>query len=281
MQRRVFAHLSKSVCPNFKESDPIMTEDDLQTIRRHREGPVLRLTLDRPKVLNAINGIMLLEIRDALAAAAVDRDVRVILIDAAGDRAFSAGIDVAYVKDMHGVEAREVGRELHRTFLALRTTEKPIVCSIDGLCLGAGLELAVSCDFMVATDRSSFGLPNIHRGIPAIVEAAILPLCVGIQGAREMAYLGEFWDAAKAERRGLIHAVVAPAELEREVNSLCARLADKSPAALATQKEIIHKWMTTDLEAAIDFSINAVMVNFMTRDQKEAMAAFLEKRGEK
>jgi enoyl-CoA hydratase/carnithine racemase len=71
-----------------------MTEDDLQTIRRHREGPVLRLTLDRPEVLNAINGTMLLEIRDALAAAAVDRDVRVILIDAAGDRAFSAGIDV-------------------------------------------------------------------------------------------------------------------------------------------------------------------------------------------
>jgi enoyl-CoA hydratase len=238
---------------------------------------VLRLTLNRPEVLNAIDGRMLDEIRATLADAATDPEVRVILVDAAGDRAFSAGIDVAYVKDMHGVEAREVGRALHRTFLDLRTTEKPIVCAIDGLCLGAGLELAVSCDFMIASDRSRFGLPNIHRGIPAIVEAAILPLCVGIQGAREMAYMGEFWDAAKAERRGLVNTVVPHAGLDAEARSWCARLAEKSPAALATQKEIIHKWMTTDLESAIDFSINTVMLNFMTRDQKEAMAAFLAK----
>ncbi len=251
--------------------------NEYETIRCTQDGPVLQLTLNRPEVLNAIDGRMLNEIRATLASAAADPEVRVILIDAAGDRAFSAGIDVAYVKDMHGIEAREVGRALHRTFLDLRTTEKPIVCAIDGLCLGAGLELAVSCDFMLASDRSRFGLPNIHRGIPAIVEAAILPLCIGIQGAREMAYMGEFWDAEKAERRGLVHTVVPHAELDAHVRTWCAKLAEKSPAALATQKEIIHKWMTTDLESAIDFSINTVMLNFMTRDQKEAMSAFLAK----
>jgi len=255
-----------------------MTERSYETIECRADGPILHVTLNRPEVLNAIDGRMLLEIREVLASASTDKNVRVILIDAAGGKAFSAGIDVAYVKDMRGVEAREVGRELHRTFLALRTTEKPIVCAIDGLCLGAGLELAVSCDFMLATERSSFGLPNIHRGIPAIVEAAILPLCIGIQGAREMAYLGEFWDAAKAERRGLVNAVMPSEEHAAEVMRWCTRLAEKSPTALATQKEIIHKWMTTDLESAIDFSINTVMLNFMSRDQKEAMTAFLEKR---
>ncbi|MDP2639191.1 MAG: enoyl-CoA hydratase-related protein, partial [Betaproteobacteria bacterium] len=193
-------------------------------------------------------------------------------------RAFCAGIDVAYVKDLDGFGTREVGRELHRTFLALRTTEKPIVAAIDGLCLGAGLELAVSCDFMIATERSRFGLPNIHRGIPAIVEAAILPMAIGIQGAREMAYLGEFWDAAKAERRGLLQSVVPAGRLAAEAKALCAKLAQKSPPALATQKEIIHKWMTTDLESAIDFSINTVVLNWLTRDQKEGMGAFLAKR---
>ena len=131
---------------------------------------------------------------------------------------------------------------------------------------------------MIASDRSRFGLPNIHRGIPAIVEAAILPMAVGLQGARELAYLGELWDAAKAERRGLLAAVVAPERLDAEVAACCDKLAAKSPVALATQKEIIHKWMTTDLEAAIDFSINTVMLNFMSRDQKEGMAAFLAKR---
>jgi len=249
-----------------------------RTIRCRKEKSVLRITLARPEVLNAINGTMLREIRAALAAAARDRETRVVLIDAAGGKAFSAGIDVAYVKDLDGYGTREVGRELHRTFLALRTVERPVVAAIDGLCLGAGLELAVSCDFMLATDRSSFGLPNIHRGIPAIVEAAILPIAVGIQGARELCYLGEFWDAAKAERRGLVHAVHAPREFRRAVGALCAKLAAKSPRAMGTQKEIIHKWMTTDLESAIDFSVNTVVLNWLTRDQKEGMGAFLEKR---
>lgn len=250
----------------------------VRTIRSRIEESVLRITLNRPKVLNAINGEMLREIRAALGEAAADRRVRAILIDSASPRAFCAGIDVAYVKDLDGFGTREVGRELHRTFLALRTTEKPIVATIDGLCLGAGLELAVSCDFMIATRRSRFGLPNIHRGIPAIVEAAILPMAIGIQGAREMAYLGEFWDAAKAERRGLLQSVVPAGRLAAEAKALCAKLAQKSPPALATQKEIIHKWMTTDLESAIDFSINTVVLNWLTRDQKEGMGAFLDKR---
>ena len=250
----------------------------VRTIRSRIEESVLRITLNRPKVLNAITGEMLREIRAALGAAATDRRVRAILIDSASPRAFCAGIDVAYVKDLDGFGTREVGRELHRTFLALRTTEKPIVAAIDGLCLGAGLELAVSCDFMIATRRSRFGLPNIHRGIPAIVEAAILPMAIGIQGAREMAYLGEFWDAAKAERRGLLQSVVPAGRLAAAAKALCAKLAQKSPPALATQKEIIHKWMTTDLESAIDFSINTVVLNWLTRDQKEGMGAFLAKR---
>lgn len=255
-----------------------MSERCHTTIRCQREGRRLRITLLRPEVLNAIDGRMLVELREALADAAADREARVVVIDSACAKAFSAGIDVAYVKDLTGFAIREVGRELHRTFLALRTTEKPIVAAIDGLCLGAGLELAISCDFMIASDRSRFGLPNIHRGIPAIVEAAILPAAIGIQGARELAYTGELWDAAKAERRGLVHAVVPGGELDAEVARWCERLAAKPVHALATQKEIIHQWMTTDLETAIDFSINTVMLNFMTRDQQEGMTAFLEKR---
>lgn len=248
------------------------------TIACRRQRRTYHMTLARPEVLNAIDATMLTEIRHALEEAAADPEVGVILIDSASDRAFSAGIDVAWVRDMSGPEVRDVGRELHRTFLALRTTEKPIVAAIDGLCLGAGLELALSCDFMIASDRSTFGLPNIDRGIPAIVEAAILPLAVGIQGARELAYTGARWDAAKALARGLIHAAVPQADLGTEVERWVDLLGSKPAPALATQKEIIHKWMTTDLEAAIDFSINTVVLNWLTREQKEGMGSFLEKR---
>jgi len=239
---------------------------------------VLRLTLNRPDILNALNAEMLNEIHDAVRASEEDEAVRVVLIDSAGDRAFCAGIDVAYVKDMDAFGSRGMGQLLHRTFLGLRTNTKPVVTQIDGLCLGAGLELALSCDFMIASDRSRFGLPNIHRGIPAIVEAAILPIAIGIQGTRELCYLGEFWDAAKAERRGLVQQVHAPDELAKAVDELCQTLASKSPFALESQKEIIHKWLTTDLESAIDFSINTVGYSWLTKDQREGMDAFVEKR---
>ncbi len=247
-------------------------------IKCTQEGSILRVTLNRPDILNALNAEMLSEIYQAVSDAGDNNSVRVICIDSASDRAFSAGIDVAYVKDMDAFGSRGMGQLLHKVFLKLRTVKKPVVTSIDGLCLGAGLELALSCDFMISSDRSRFGLPNIHRGIPAIVEAAILPIAVGIQGTRELCYLGEFWNAEKAERRGLVQSVHPADELAGKVHELCQTLASKSPFALETQKEIIHKWMTTDLESAIDFSINTVGLNWLTQDQKEGMQSFVDKR---
>jgi enoyl-CoA hydratase len=242
------------------------------------EDRVFRLTLNRPEILNSLNAEMLQEIDDAARAADDDAGVRVIRIDSASDRAFCAGIDVAYVKDMDAFGSRAMGQLLHRTFLTLRTITKPVVCEIDGLCLGAGLEMTLSCDFMIASERSRFGLPNIHRGIPAIVEAAFLPITVGIQATRELCYLGEFWDAAKAERRGLVQQVHPAEELAQAVDGLCQTLSEKSPFALESQKEIIHKWLTTDLESSIDFSINTVGYSWLTSDQKEGMQSFVEKR---
>jgi len=248
------------------------------TLTLQRNDAIARLTLNRPGALNAINGAMLDEIRAALAGIADDDSIRVVVFDSACERAFSAGIDVAYVKDLDAWGARRVGQELHATFGAIRTLEKPVIAGIDGLCLGAGLELALSCDLLIASDRSQFGLPNIKRGIPAIVEAAILPQAIGIVNTRELAFTGRNWDAAKAERRGLVNAVVPTAELAAEVNRCAEELAAFSPRALAAQKDIIHKWMTTDLETAIDFSINTVGLNWTTRDQKEGMDSFLQKR---
>jgi len=249
-----------------------------QTILFRPEPPIVTITLDRPEVLNAIDGEMLQEIQDALRRIERDRALRVLIIDSACEGGFSSGIDVAYVKDVDAWGARRVAQELHKTFGAVRFLEKPVIAAIDGLCLGAGLELAVSCDMLIATERSKFGLPNINIGIPAIVEAAILPHALSIFHVKEMAFTGEFWDAHKAERKGLLNALVPPERLKDEVQSWAEKLAEKSPLALATQKEIINKWMTTDLEAAIDFSINTVTLHWSTRDQKEGMSAFLEKR---
>lgn len=249
-----------------------------KTIVYKREPPVATVTLNRPKVLNAINGEMLQELQDVVRKIEEDKEVVVVVIDSSSERAFSAGIDVVYVKDFGVWEGRKIAKLLHETFRAVRTLEKPVIAAIDGYCLGAGLELALSCDILIATDRSQFGLPNIKVGIPAIVEAAILPQAIGIFGVKELCFTGEFWGAQKAERRGLLNSVVPSKELKKEVQRWVDVLASKSPLALATQKDIINKWMTTDLETAIDFSINTVTINYSTTDQKEGMAAFIEKR---
>jgi enoyl-CoA hydratase len=240
--------------------------------------PLATITLHRPEVLNAINGLMLEEIQDVVRHIERERALRVVVIDSACEKAFSSGIDVAYVKDTNVWGARQVAKALHKAFGAVRSLEKPVIAAIDGLCLGAGLELALSCDILIATERSTFGLPNINVGIPAIVEAAILPHALSIFSVKELCFTGEFWDALKADRKGLLNALVRAEELKEEVQRWVDKLAKKSPLALATQKDIINKWMTTDLETAIDYSINTVTMHWSTRDQQEGMGAFLEKR---
>jgi enoyl-CoA hydratase len=243
-----------------------------------KEGKIATITLNRPEVLNALDQEILEEIIDAIGDIEKDKDIWVVVFDSNCEKAFCSGIDVAFVKDFEPWTGRFVAKLLHRTFGAVRTLEKPIISAIDGLCLGAGLELAISGDILIASARSKFGLPNINIGIPAIVEAAILLPAIGLFGTKELCLTGKFWDVNRAQKFNLINSVVPASDLKTEVRSWADLLASKSPRGIATQKDIINKWMTTDLETAIDYSIQTVILNFLTRDQKEGMGAFLEKR---
>jgi enoyl-CoA hydratase len=249
-----------------------------ETIKYGKAANIATITLNRPEVLNALNGLMLEEIKNAVQLMAGDTDVIVGVLNSACERAFSSGIDVAYVRDMDSWGARLMGQLLHETFGTCRFIGKPLIASIHGLCLGAGLELALSCDILISADDAKFGLPNINVGIPAIVEAAILPAAIGIFGTKELCFTGEFWDVKRAEKYNLLNSVVPREQLEQETQRWAEKIASKSARALETQKDIINKWMTTDLETAIDFSINTVGLNWATRDQKEGMGAFIEKR---
>jgi len=249
-----------------------------QKIILKKEGKVATITLNRPEVLNALDGPMLEEIVEAIGDIETDMNSWVVVFNSSCEKAFSSGTDVKYVKDYDPWAGRSIGKLLHRTFGAIRKLEKPVIAAIDGLCLGAGLELAISCDILVATDRSRFGLPNINVGIPAIVEAAILLPAIGLFGTKELCFTGKNWDAQRAQKFNLLNSVVPPEELKEEVKRWTELLSSKTPRGMATQKDIINKWMTTDLETAIDYSIQTVILNFLTRDQKEGMGAFLEKR---
>ena len=249
-----------------------------QKIILSKEGKIATITLNRPEVLNALDGDILEEIIDAIRDIEKDTEIRVVVLDSNCEKGFCSGIDVGFVKDFDPWTGRMIGKLLHRTFGAVRSLEKPVIAAIDGLCLGAGLELAISGDILIASDRSRFGLPNINIGIPAIVEAAILLPAIGLFGTKELCFTGKFWDVERAQKFNLLNSVVTVDQLKTEVKSWADLLAGKSPRGLATQKDIINKWMTTDLETAIDYSIQTVILNFLTKDQKEGMGAFLEKR---
>ena len=254
-------------------------EMTLKTIGFKKAGVRAIVTLNRPDVLNCINDQMLDELEFIFTQCDRDKEVTIIVLKSAGSESFCSGIDVACVKDKSPIASRDIGKRLHQVFHLCRTLSKPILVEVNGLCLGAGLELAISCDLIIASKKSTFGLPNINVGIPAIVEAAVLPQAIGIMNTKELCYTGWNWSAEKALARGLINEVVVEDELSAMTEKWAQRLETRSPMAMMTQKEIIHSWMTTDLEAAIDFSINTVALNWMTEDQKEGMGAFLQKRG--
>jgi len=242
-----------------------------------KDGPVATITLNRPESLNAVTWCLLEEVELALSDIAKDDDIIVAVITGAG-RAFCAGIDIDEVKDDDMLASRAIGRRIHETDRAVRMLTKPVIAKVRGACLGAGLELAISCDMIISTEDASFGLPHMSIGIPSIVEAAILPQAIGIQRTREMCFTAEFLDGLKAEQIGLVNHAVPEDQLDTEVARLTKRLSGWSPLAMSVQKEIINKWMDTDLQSAIDFSINSVAINFGSEDQKEGMAAFMEKR---
>jgi len=241
------------------------------------KGPKATITLNKPQVLNAMDTPMLYEIQDAVRECERDPQIIVVVITGAG-RAFCSGIDIEEVKNLDGLGARAIGKRLHQTFWAIRSLEKPVIAKIRGLCLGAGLELAVSCDLLIGSDDSKYGFPHMRIGIPSIIEAGILPQAIGIFRAKELYFTADYWDAQRAFEVGLINKVVPAEALDKVVDELVEKLSQYSPLAMAIQKDIVNKWMTADLETAIDFSINSVAINFESEDQKEGMAAFLEKR---
>jgi len=247
------------------------------TILVETEDRVQTITFNRPHVLNAMSTELWGELKDALNKARDDSEVKVLVITGAG-KAFSAGTDVKeMVKIMPGSGAR-VQQLMHDTITVARYLPKPVICAVRGYCIGAAVELMISCDMAVASETARFSMKELEVGIPNIIEAALLVATIGNLRAKEFCYTADWWDAQKAERVGLINEVVADDQLETRVKEVATRMASKDALALAVQKDIINKWLTSDLETAIDYSIVAMLQCQGSAGQKEGMGAFLEKR---
>ncbi|MBA7691542.1 Short-chain-enoyl-CoA hydratase [subsurface metagenome] len=248
-----------------------------ENIKLEKEGGIATITLNRPEKLNLLNRGMINEIGKAAAELGRDENVRAVVITGAGERAFTAGIDVNEMKDLDVSSAREFIRNFHYVIKSIRDLDKVVIAAINGFCFGGGCELAMACDLRIASENAQLGLPEIKLGIPSVIEAALMPLLIGMGRAKELIFLGDPIGADEAERIGLVNKVVPADKLKVTVKDTANKILNYSPTAVKMQKKVINQWLPADLETAIDYSIDAFSRCFATNEPNEAMTAFLRK----
>lgn len=239
-----------------------------------RDG-VRTLTLNRPRRKNAINPELWLALRDALDAAGRDRAVRALVITGAGG-SFCSGADISVPDDVH---PKYKLQRLTDVALALHELSIPTVAKVTGVAVGAGWNLALGCDLVVATPESTFSQIFSRRGLSIDLGGSwLLPKLVGLQQAKRLALLAETIDAAEAHALNLVTWVVAAAEIDAFVNDLTGRLAAGPPIALAQTKALLNEGADRTLRDALAGEARAQAVNFATADAAAAYAAFAQRR---
>ncbi|MBB3189923.1 enoyl-CoA hydratase-related protein [Halomonas cerina] len=240
---------------------------------------IVRLTINRPKALNALNSNVLAELERVLVELEGRDDLRAVLITGAGEKAFVAGADIGEMRDKTPEQARAFGRQALATFKRLETLPVPTVALVNGFCLGGGCELALACDWAVASDNALFGQPEVLLGvIPGFGGTQRLPRRVGPAMALDLCTTGRKIDAAEALRIGLVNRVMAQSELEAYGEELTQQLGGNGPQAVRAAKQAIHDGLEQDLDSALALETALFAFCFAGDEQKEGMSAFVEKR---
>lgn len=246
-------------------------------VEEHAQGVVYRLLIDRPSRLNALDSPLLAELDAALARIAGDETARAVVLDAAGDKAWIGGADIREMITLDPDSARAFIARLHGLCAGLRALPVPAVARIDGVCLGAGLEVAASCDVRIASTRSRFGMPEVRVGIPTVIEGALLPRLVGAGRARDLVLTGRIIDAEEALAWGLVETLVAADRLDDAVEERIASILSAGPRAIRDQKALCRKWEELPLDAAIQAGIDAFADAFRTDEPREYMQRFIDR----
>ena len=245
-------------------------------IERHADGYAV-VTLNRPEALNALNTTLTGELGDFLESAADDDSVRCVVLTGSA-KAFAAGADIKEMADQAYADMYR-GNFFARAHDRVAGFRKPIIAAVSGYALGGGCELAMLCDFIIASDTARFGQPEINLGVaPGIGGSQRLTRAVGKAKAMDMCLTGRMMDAAEAERSGLVSRVVAADALLDEARAAAAKIAGQSILAVMANKELVNAAFETTLAQGVVFERRLFHSLFAFDDQKEGMAAFVEKR---
>ncbi|MFI5420476.1 MAG: enoyl-CoA hydratase/isomerase family protein [Nitrososphaerales archaeon] len=244
-----------------------------------QEKKIAQITLNRPEVMNALNVEIRKEILAALDLAEKEEFVRAVVLTGAGEKAFSAGADIKMFQTMTPFLAMEYLKITKGASERIENFPKPVIAAVNGFAIGGGLELAMSCDMILASANAKFGQAEINVGaIPGVGGTQRLPRLIGIKKAKEMIFTGELIDANEALKLGLVnHVFSTREEMIHFSEDLVEKISSKSPLILRLAKESLNRSMA-GLSEGLDYESILFSFCFSTADQKEGANAFLEKR---
>ncbi|MDQ3875648.1 MAG: enoyl-CoA hydratase-related protein [Actinomycetota bacterium] len=243
------------------------------------DGGVAVVTIQRPDALNALDRPTLEDLHRRLTDVGAADDARVVVLTGAGERAFVAGADIKYMQGLDPLEARRWGELGHRCGELLETMPKPTIAAIDGFALGGGCELALACDLRYASTGAKLGQPEINLGvIPGWGGTQRLARIAGLGLAKELILTGRLVDAEEARERGLVNGLFESGEVLPAAMAVARELAEKSPVALAAAKEVTNAALQGGHTENLAREATLFALLFASDDQKEGMAAFVEKR---
>ena len=238
---------------------------------------IATITIDRPDVRNAVDESTAVEIERALGEVEEDRSIAVVVFTGGGEKVFVSGADL---KDLHHRKARQVLEAcLSRLFARIDSFPKPTIASMNGHALGGGMEMALACDFRIAVREAKLGFPEVGLGIlPGAGGTQRLPRLIGLGRAKELILTGDPVDADRALELGMVNRVVGREELAAATRELAEKLASRAPVAVRLAKAALNLSARVPLDSGLAFEVLSQAVLFETKDKKEGVSAFLEKR---
>ncbi|MCC6278938.1 MAG: enoyl-CoA hydratase/isomerase family protein [Oligoflexia bacterium] len=250
-----------------------------ETLLFDRKESVGIITINRPKSLNALNEKVIEELDNLFDQVETDRSLRALILTGSGEKAFVAGADIAAMAEMDANQAHEFAKKGQALTRRIEIMKIPVIAAVNGFALGGGTELALSCDFIVASENAKFGQPEVLLGLmPGFGGTQRLARFVGLPRARELIYTGDQIDAQKAYSWGLANRVVALNQLLDECLKIANTISKRAPIAVAASKEALNDGYDVAIDKGLGFEADLFSELFDTDDARNGLKAFLEKK---